>query len=131
MVKGEGWLFFAGTVLGIAGIMRFFDAIWAFTYHGAVPDNLQGALFGHSLKHYGWVYLIVAILLILSSVGVLSGSQFSRWFGIVAGAVMSISAVWWMPYYPIWSLVYITIGLLVIYALGVYGGKETTESARM
>jgi hypothetical protein len=44
---------------------------------------------------------------------------------------MSISAVWWMPYYPIWSLVYITIGLLVIYALAVYGGKETTQSARM
>jgi len=131
MVKGEGWLFFAGTVLGIAGIMRFFDAIWAFTYHGAIPDNLQGGLFGDNLKHYGWVYLIVAILLILSSVGVLSGSQFSRWFGIVAGAIMSISAVWWMPYYPIWSLIYITIGLLVIYALAVYGGKETTESARM
>ena len=46
MVKGAGWRFFAGTVLGIAGIMRFFDAIWAFRYNGALPDNLQDALFG-------------------------------------------------------------------------------------
>ena len=123
--EGEGWLFFAGTVLGIAGIMRIFDAIWAFRYHGAVPDNLENAIFGHSLKTYGWVYLVVAAILLLSSFGVLARSQFSRWIGIFAGAVMAISAVWWMPYYPVWSLVYIFIGVLVIYGLAAYGGKET------
>jgi hypothetical protein len=26
---GEGWLVFAGTVLMVAGVKRFFDAIWA------------------------------------------------------------------------------------------------------
>ena len=35
--KGEGWLIFAAVVLGVAGIMRVFDAIWAFRYHGALP----------------------------------------------------------------------------------------------
>ena len=126
--EGEGWLFFAGTVLGIAGIMRIFDAIWAFRYHGAVPDNLQNAIFGHSLKTYGWVYIVVAAILLLSSFGVMARSQFSRWIGIFAGAVMAISAVWWMPYYPVWSLVYIFIGVLVIYGLAAYGGKETAAS---
>src|SRR3954470_11080770 len=100
MGQGEGWRFFAGTVLGIAGIMRFFDAIWAWTYDGALPDNLEGALFGHSLSTYGWVDFVVALVLIGASFGVLSGSQFSRWIGIAAGAIMAISAIWWMPYYP-------------------------------
>ena len=76
-----------------------------------MPDNLQNAIFGHSLKTYGWVYLVVAVILLVSSFGVLVGSQFSRWIGIFAGAVMAISAVWWMPYYPVWSLVYIFIGV--------------------
>ena len=52
-VEGSGWRFFAGTVLGITGIMRFFDAIWAWRYHGAVPNNLEAGLLGHSLKAYG------------------------------------------------------------------------------
>ena len=125
---GAGWRFFAGTVLGIAGIMRIFDAIWAFRYHGELPNNLENAIFGHSLKTYGWVYLVVALILLLSSFGVLAGSQFSRWIGIFAGAVMAISAVWWMPYYPVWSLVYIFIGVLVIYGLAAYGGKVTAVS---
>ena len=126
--EGEGWLFFAGTVLGIAGIMRIFDAIWAFRYHGAVPDNLQNAIFGHSLKTYGWVYIVVAAILLLSSFGVMARSQFSRWIGIFAGAVMAISAVWWMPYYPVWSLVYIFIGVLLIYGLAAHGSKESAAS---
>ena len=122
--RGEGWLFFAGTVLGIAGIMRIFDAIWAFSYHGVLPENLENAIFGHSLKTYGWVYLVVALVLIACSVGVLMRSQVSRWIGIFAGAVMAISSIWWMPYYPIWSLTYIGVGILVIYGLAVYGGRE-------
>ena len=122
--KGAGWLIFASVVLGIAGIMRIFDAIWAFSYHGALPSDLENALFGHSLKTYGWVYLVVGIVLILCAGGVIAGSQFSRWLGVFAGAVMAISAIWWMPYYPIWSLTYIAIGVLVIYALAAYGDRE-------
>jgi len=124
--RGEGWLTFAAVVLGVAGIMRIFDAIWAFRYHGALPDNFEAAIFGHSLKTYGWIYLVVAAVLIVCAVLVLSGSQLARWVGVAAGAIIAISAVWWMPYYPIWSLTYIAIGALVIYALVVYGGKADT-----
>ena len=122
--KGEGWLVFSAIVLGVAGIMRVFDAIWAFRYHGVLPQNFEDAIFGHSLKTYRWVYLIVAVVLILCAFGVVARSQFSRWIGIFAGAVLSISAIWWMPFYPVWSLAYIFVGILVIYGLAVYGGRE-------
>ena len=128
MEKGQGWLLFAAIVLAVAGVMRIFDAIWAFRYHGTVPQNLEDAIFGHSLKTYGWVYLIVAIVLILCSLGVVAGSQLSRWIGVFAGAVLAISAIWWMPYYPIWSLTYVGIGMAVIYALVAYGGREAYDS---
>jgi hypothetical protein len=122
--QGEGWLMFAAIVLWVSGVMRLFDSIWAFRYHGVLPDNLENAIFGHSLKTYGWVYLVVAIILVLCGFGVLARSQISRWIGVFAGAVMAITAIWWMPYYPIWSLTYIAIGILIIYGLGAYGGRE-------
>ncbi len=90
-----------------------------------LPSNLEHAIFGHSLTTYGWVYLIVAIILIASAGGVIARSQFSRWIGIIAGAVMAISAIWWMPYYPVWSLLYVLVGVLVVYGLAVYGGRES------
>ena len=44
----------------------------------------------------------------------------------LAGAIMAISAIWWMPFYPVWSLTYIFVGVLVIYGLAAYGGREVT-----
>ena len=73
------------------------------------------------------MYLIVAIVLILCAFGVVARHHFSaggsaslpeRW--------LSISAIWWMPSYPVWSLAYIFVGILVIYGLAVYGGREVT-----
>jgi len=124
---GLGWLLFAGTVLGITGIMRIFDAIWAFRYDGVVPDGLEGAILGTSLTTYGWVYLVVGLILIAASFAVLLRSQFARWIGIVAGAILTITAFWWMPYYPVWSLAYVMTGLAVVYGLAAYGGRSSTS----
>ena len=125
--RGEGWVLFAGVMLIWGGIMKVFDAIWAFRYHGVLPSNLEAAVFGHSLKTYGWVDLIVAAILIICGFLVMSGSGFARWVGIVAAVIAGISAIYWMPFYPIWSFVYIFIAALVIYALAVYGGDRDAQ----
>ncbi|MGP8063352.1 MAG: hypothetical protein ACLP5O_12465 [Acidimicrobiales bacterium] len=104
--------------------MKVFDAIWAFRYHGALPSNLEAAVFGHSLKTYGWIDLVVAAILIICGFLVMGGSQISRWIGVAAGVIAGISAIWWMPFYPVWSFVYIIIAALVVYALAVYGGQD-------
>ncbi len=121
---GTGWLFFAGTVLGLAGLMRIVDSIWAFRYKGALPSGLQNGVFGDNLKNYAWLWLIVGIVLILSSFLLLTGSTVAKWVGYVAATIMAVSAVAWMPYYPVWSLVYIVIAVLVFHALSRYGGRQ-------
>src|SRR3974390_1718331 len=126
--RGEGWVLFAGIVLIWGGIMKVFDAIWAFSYHGVLPANLEAAIFGHSLKTYGWVDLVVAAILIICGFYVVVGSTVARWVGIAAGVIAGVSAIWWMPFYPVWSLVYIFIAALVVYALAAYGGDR--EGAR-
>ena len=119
-------MLFAASFLGIAGIMRIFDGIWALRFDGDVPDNLESALLGRSLSTYGWVWIIVGVVLIASSFAVVKRSQFARWIGIIAGSVLAITSIWWMPYYPVWSLVYIIIGMFVVYGLAVFGGRNPT-----
>lgn len=120
----SGWVIFAGVVLMVAGIMRIFDSIWAFSYHGAIPQDLQNALFGRSLSTYGWLWLVVGIILFLSGGGAMLGSQVGRWIGVFGAVIGTITAIWWMPYYPIWSLMYIALGVLVVYALIAHGQRE-------
>jgi hypothetical protein len=61
--------------------------------------------------------LVVGVILILCGVGVLARNQLSRWVGVFASALGAVTAIWWMPYYPIWSLTYIILGVALVYAL--------------
>jgi hypothetical protein len=126
--RGQGWIIFSAIVLVVAGIMRILDSIWAFRYHGTLPQNLENAIYGTSLKTYGWIWLIVGIVLILAGAAVVTRSQIARWVGILAGAVAAVTAIGWLPYYTGWSIVYMAAGVLVIYGLAVYGGRESVTA---
>lgn len=126
--RGGGWRLFAAFLMFTAGIMRIFDAIWSFSYHAALPERFEGAPLGKQLATYGWIYLVGAALLFLGGVLVINRSPLGRWIGILAGAFTCISAALWLPYYPVWSLAYITLGALVIYALAVYGGRSRPDT---
>ena len=128
----SGWLTFSAVVLIIAGIMRIIDAIWAFQYNGSVPYGLHDAVFGNTLKTYGWVWLFIGIILVAAGALVIGPSdrpsvEVSRRIGIIAAGLSAISAIVLMPYYPAWSLIYVTIAVMVIY--GLVAGSE--DSATM
>jgi hypothetical protein len=122
--EGRGWILFSMIVLLTAGIMRVFDGIWMIHNGNQLHIYLQGSLLGTNLKTYGWLYLLVGIVLILSAFALMGGSELARWIGVFAGVVLTVSAVWWIYYQPIWALVYIGIGIAIIYGLCAFGGKE-------
>jgi hypothetical protein len=130
-MKRSGWVVFSAVVLIIAGIMRLLDAIWAFRYNGPVVNGLHDALFGYSLTTYGWVWLIVAAILIASGLLLLSPSanlaaETARWVGIAAAAIAAITAITWVPYYPVWALIYVAMAVAVIYGLSVHDVAGST-----
>ena len=84
---------------------------------------------GHNLQTYGWIWLIIGVILIAAGALVLGpsdrpSSEISRWIGIVAAALAAISAIFVMPYYPVWSLIYIAIAIMVIYGLAARYGEQ-------
>jgi hypothetical protein len=129
--EGEGWLLFAAIVLMTAGVMRIFDAFWAFDKDDELTTNLQVLLFDDSLDTYGWIWLVVGALLVLAGFGVLSGSEMARWFGIFMAAISAVSAFLWIYAFPIWSLVGVLISIGVIYALATYGGTPVREDVEV
>ncbi len=121
--QGSGWLTFSAIILGFAGVMKIFDAIWAFRVKGGL-EKLPNATLGETVKNYGWYWLILGILLLVAAFAVLRRSQVGRWFGIFAAAISAIGTMAWMPYYPVWALTYVVLAILVIYGLAAHGGLE-------
>jgi len=44
--RRRDWVFLAGIALMLAGILRFFSALWAFV----LPSKLEGVVFDHRIK---------------------------------------------------------------------------------
>ena len=122
--RGFGWLLFAATMLGLAGILSVFDGIMALSRGKFYTANSSYVL--ADLRTWGWITLIIGALLIVAAMGVFSGSGFARWFGILAAGLNAL-ALFGSPtatQYPFWSLIIFALDVLVIYALAVYGGKR-------
>lgn len=80
-----------------------------------------------------WVRPIVGLILIIAGALILGpsdrpGAEASRWIGIIALALGAISAIFVMPYYPVWSLIYIAIAIMVIYGLSAHYGEQATAA---
>ena len=127
--KGTGWISFAAAVLVVSGVFKIFDALWAFKYDDQVDKQVQTIVFERDLTSWGWVWLVVGIMLILAGVAVASGRQWARWFGIVVAGLAAVSFLPWIYFQPLWTILSVTLAILVVYALATYGGP-TGPAAR-
>jgi len=123
--KGAGWLIFAASMLGLAGILSIIDGIVALSRSRFFTDNATYVF--SDLRTWGWITLIIGVLAIIAAMGVLSGSGFSRWFGIIGASLVAIDQFMFAQAYPLWSLLVFATAVLVIYALAAYGGKSYTD----
>ena len=122
--SGTGWLTFASIMLAIGGTFKIFDAIWAFKYDDEVSEPLQTILFERDLAAWGWVWLVVGVILLLASACVATGSQWARWVGMIAAGFSAVVFMPWIYYQPLWTVLSVTLMILTLYALAAYGGRR-------
>jgi hypothetical protein len=123
--RGSGWIGFAGIMMIIIGALDVVNGLWALDHKNTSPVASQ--LMYADLKKWGWIMLVWGIIVVLAGFMVFSRSQFGRWIGILAASISMIVNMTWIVAYPLAALVEIFLGALVLYALIVYGGRESTS----
>jgi len=118
-----GGVIFAGSLLTLAGIFQAIAGLVAI-----IDDNFfvvaKHYTFNLDVTAWGWIHLIIGIILFIVGLGLFTGAA---WAGVGAIAIAMLSAIanfFFIPYYPIWSLVVIGLDIWVIWALtrpGVLG----------
>ena len=74
---------------------------------------------------WGWIHMLLGALVATSGWALLSRKT---WAGVMAIFLASLSAVanfFFIPYYPIWSIVMIALAIWVIWAITRPGAIET------
>jgi magnesium-transporting ATPase (P-type) len=113
---GSGWVFFAGTVLFIVGT---FNVIWGLTalFNDTALTVGEEGLIVWDFTAWGWIHIILGIVMILTAIGLFGGQGWARWTAVVFAMVNAIAEIGWMTTYPLWSVLIITLNFVVIYQL--------------
>jgi hypothetical protein len=116
-----GWIYFAGCMMLLVGIFHAIEglvAIFNRSYY-LVTSNQLVIRTGYTT--WGWILLILGVLVAAAGLGVMAGQMWARVVGVVVAAVSMLANLAFVPAYPIWSILVITMDVLVIYALTVHG----------
>jgi hypothetical protein len=124
--RGYGLVLFAGVLLLVAGFWNMIYGIAAIANSHVFVGNAH-YVFGNQ-RAWGWITLIIAVLMLLAGVGVMVGNQMARWFGVVVVGLNAINQMFFLPRYPFWSLMIIAVDIVALYGLCAYGSRANVEA---
>jgi hypothetical protein len=115
----SGLALFAGTLMIIAGFFQAISGLVALFQNQLYVVGVN-YVFSFDVTAWGWIHLLVGIVVVLAGVAVLTGQLWGRIIGIGLAVLSMIANFLFIPYYPIWSLLIIALDVFVIWALCSY-----------
>ncbi|MFG2295324.1 hypothetical protein [Streptomyces sp. NPDC048603] len=113
-----GGAMFAGVMMMVIGVFGILEGIAALA-NDDVIFRVRGYTFKFNLTGWGWIHLLLGILLLVTGIFILKGTTWGRAVGIALTGIAAILHFLWLPYQPFWSIVAIAICVFVIWALCV------------
>ena len=120
--RWTGWIVFAGVMLIISGVLNAFYGLIAILNDDWVVWTNRASLY-LDLSKWGWVHLIIGLIVVLSGIGVFSGNVLARTVGVIAASLSLIANFFFIPAYPLWAIIVATIDVIVIWALIAHGSE--------
>ena len=115
-----GYAAFAGVVLIMVGFFQAVAGLAAIiddTFYVVGPEYV----FQFDATTWGWIHLIIGIVVVLAGFGIFSGNVLARTVGVLVAAVSGLAAFMWLPWYPVWGVVIIALDIAIIWALTMHG----------
>jgi hypothetical protein len=120
-----GWIGFGAFMMILSGIFQaiaglvgiFKDSFYL------ISNNSNQLLLINNVHTWGWVNLIIGTIVLLAGISLFSGSTWSRVIAVLLAMASAIANVVSISLYPVWSLIAITLSVLVIYAVIVHGNE--------
>lgn len=115
-----GYAGFAGVMLVVVG---FFQAVAGLV--ALVNDEFfvvgQEWVFKFDVTTWGWIHLIVGIIILASGFGIFTGNAAARTVGVLVAVLSAVVNFLWLPWYPVWVIIVIALDVAIIWALTAHG----------
>jgi hypothetical protein len=112
----SGLVLFAGIMIIVNGMFMILQGI------AAIANDdwfVKGTNYTYNIDitGWGWIHLVIGIVLILVGFGVVSGNLFARITGMIVVVFVMVDNFLFIPYYPFWSLLMIALDVAILWAL--------------
>jgi hypothetical protein len=115
-----GWTYFAAFIMMMVGVWHAIAGLAAILQDDVVV--LAGEYFLRlSTTGWGWIHLIIGVVIVFAGFGLFSGAVWARTVGVIMAIVSGIAAFAWLPYQPFWALLMGFAAISVIWALTTHG----------
>ena len=115
-----GWITFAAFMMIMIGSFHVIAGLVAI-----IDDNFYVAgreyIFKFETTAWGWIHLLLGIVVGLAGVSLFSGAIWARTVGVIMALISAIAAFAWLPYYPVWGIIILTMAVAVMWALTAHG----------
>jgi hypothetical protein len=116
--RGMGGVIFAGTLMMIGGFFWFVEGL-AGIVNNAFYRQVEH-YFDISVTTWGWVHLLLGVVVAAAGVALLAGQTWARVTAIVLASLSAIVNFFFIPWYPFWAITIIAVDLWIIHSLAVY-----------
>jgi len=124
-----GWTTFAAFMMILIGSWHAIAGLVAI-----INDNFYVAgreyVFKFDTTTWGWIHLILGIVVLLAGFGLFSGAVWARTVGVILALISAIAGFAWLPYYPVWGIIIVTAAVAVVWALTAHGRDIDELSGR-
>ena len=111
-----GGAIFAGVMMIIIGAFQTISGLAAI-----IEDDLfvvgKDYIFSLDTTAWGWVHLILGLVILLAGFALFSGKVWAGTFAIVLATLSAVANFFYIPHYPFWSILIIALDVWVIWAL--------------
>jgi hypothetical protein len=114
-----GMVLFTATMMIVIGLFQALAGLVAL-FRNEIYVVAPRYLFALDLTAWGWIHLLIGIAIAVAGYALISGQLWARAVGIALALLSMISNFLFIPYYPAWSLLIITLDVFVVWALCLY-----------
>ncbi|WP_328944797.1 hypothetical protein OG259_28195 [Streptomyces sp. NBC_00250] len=114
-VAGGGTVF-AAVLLSLSGVLAILQGIAAIA-EDDVYARVGSYVFEFDLTSWGWIHLVLGIVVTLTGVGLFMHANWARAAGICLAGLSMIANFLWLPYQPWWAITLLAINVFIIWAL--------------
>lgn len=116
-----GWVIFAAMMMLMAGIFQAIAGLTALFNSGYYVVGADELVVNVDYTAWGWTHLALGAIAIGAAAGLIAGQMWARVVGIAMAVVSAVVNLAFIGAYPLWSIIVITLDVVVIYAIAVHG----------